>query len=163
MLRLGLICALAVTVLLPAVPAAAQAGCAFHGGFAQLQALIPDHVGSCTADEQYRPDQGLSTQQTSTGTLLWHSVDGALSFSDGFHAWVLDPTGQVQVRGVAERFGFEFNGDGFPLAGQPATWSSSWVASASTSPSSCLTLTPTRTPSSQLLAMCAPSRAPRWS
>jgi zinc/manganese transport system substrate-binding protein len=116
--RFGLILVLAVNFLWPAVPAAAQASCSFRGGFAQLQALIPDRVGSCTADEQYRPDQGLSTQQTSTGTLIWHSVDGAISFSDGFHAWVLDPTGQVQVRGVNERFAFEFNGDGFPLAGQ---------------------------------------------
>ena len=118
MLRFGLIFVLAVNFLLPAVPAAAQANCSFRGGFAQLQALIPDRVGTCTADEQYRPDQGLSTQQTSAGTLIWHSVDGAISFSDGFHAWVLDPTGQVQVRGVAERFSFEFNGDGLPLAGQ---------------------------------------------
>ena len=118
MLSCGLILVLAVNVLLPALPAAAQASCSFRGGFAQLQALIPDRVGSCTADEQYRPDQGLSTQQTRTGTLIWHSVDGATTFSDGFHAWVLDPTGQVQVRGVNERFAFEFNGDGFPLTGQ---------------------------------------------
>jgi len=118
MLRFGLILVLAVTLLLPSVPAAAQAACSFRGGFAQLQGLIPDRVGTCTADEQYRPDQGLSTQQTSTGTLIWHSVDGAISFSDGSHTWVLDPNGQVQVRGVNERFPFEFNGDGFPLAGQ---------------------------------------------
>jgi zinc/manganese transport system substrate-binding protein len=118
MLRFGLIAILAATLLLPALPAAAQASCAFRGGFAQLQALIPDRVGTCAADEQYRPDQGLSTQQTTNGTLLWHSVDGAITFSDGFHAWVLDPNGQVQVRGVAERFPFEFNGDGFPLVGQ---------------------------------------------
>jgi zinc/manganese transport system substrate-binding protein len=118
MLRFGLICVMAINLLLPALPAAAQASCSFRGGFAQLQALMPDRVGTCTADEQYRPDQGQSTQQTSTGSLVWHSVDGAISFSDGFHAWVLDPTGQVQVRGVAERFPFEFNGDGFPLAGQ---------------------------------------------
>src|ERR1700737_907136 len=98
MLRFGLIVALAVSVLLPAVPAAAQAACSFRGGFAQLQTLIPDRVGTCTADEQYRPDQGLSTQQTSTGTLIWHSVDNSLSFSDGFHAWVLDPNGKIKVR-----------------------------------------------------------------
>ncbi len=121
MLRFGLIVVLALNFLLPALPAAAQAACSFRGGFAQLAALIPDRVGTCTADEQYRPDQGLSTQQTTTGAFIWHSVDGAISFSDGFHAWVLDPNGQVQVRGVAERFPFEFNGDGFPLAGQPAT------------------------------------------
>ena len=86
MLRFGLILVLAVNLLLSAVPAGAQANCSFRGGFAQLQALIPDRVGSCTADEQYRPDQGLSTQQTSAGTLIWHSVDGATTFSDGFHA-----------------------------------------------------------------------------
>lgn len=121
MLRCGLILVLAVHLLLPALPAAAQAACSFRGGFAQLQALIPDRVGSCTADEQYRPDQGLSTQQTTNGTLIWHSVDDALTFSDGFHTWVLDPTGHVQARGVNERFPFEFNGDGFPIAGQPPT------------------------------------------
>jgi len=121
MFRCGLVFVLAVTFLVPALPAAAQASCAFRGGFAQLAALIPDRVGACTADEQYRPDQGLSTQTTSTGAFIWHSIDGALSFSDGFHAWVLDPTGQVQVRGIAERFPFEFNGDGFPLVGQPPT------------------------------------------
>jgi zinc/manganese transport system substrate-binding protein len=120
MLRFGLIFVLAVNFLLPALPAAAQASCAFHGGFAQLAALVPDRVGTCTADEQYRPDQGLSTQQTSTGAFIWHAVDGAISFSDGSHTWVLDPNGQVQLRGVAERFPFEFNGDGFPLAGQPS-------------------------------------------
>src|ERR1700719_2165877 len=89
MLRFGLVCVLAATLLGPALPAAAQVACAFHGGFAQLQALIPDRVGTCTADEQYRPDQGLSTQQTSTGAFIWHSVDGAISFSDSFHTWVL--------------------------------------------------------------------------
>jgi zinc/manganese transport system substrate-binding protein len=47
-------------------------------------------------------------------------VDGALSFSDGSHTWVIDPNGQVQVRNVNERFSFEFNGDGFPIVGQPA-------------------------------------------
>jgi zinc/manganese transport system substrate-binding protein len=120
LLRFGLVFVLAVSFLLPALPAAAQTSCSFHGGFAQLQALIPDRVGACTADEQYRPDQGESTQQTSTGTLVWHSVDGALTFSDGVHTWVLDPNAQVQVRGVNERFPFEFNGDGLPLVGQPA-------------------------------------------
>jgi len=122
-LRFGLISVLAFNLLLPALPAAAQTGCSVRGGFAQLAALIADRVGTCTSDEHYRPEQGLSTQQTSTGTFSWHSLDGAISFSDGFHTWVLDPAGQVQVRGVAERFPFEFNGDGFPLAGQASPMS----------------------------------------
>ncbi|MGI9149649.1 MAG: metal ABC transporter solute-binding protein, Zn/Mn family [Chloroflexota bacterium] len=118
MLRSGLAIALFAALVLPASAAAAQAACTFRGGFAQLQTQIPDRVGSCTADERYRPDQGQSTQTTTNGTLVWHSVDGALSFSEGSHTWVLDPNGQVQVRGLSERFPFEFNGDGFTLVGQ---------------------------------------------
>jgi zinc/manganese transport system substrate-binding protein len=120
MLRFGLILALAASALLPALPASAQAACSFRGGFAQLQSQIPDRVGQCLADESYRPDIGESFQPTSNGSLVWHSVDNAISFSDGFHAWVLDPNAQVQVRNVNERFPFEFNGDGFAVAGQPA-------------------------------------------
>lgn len=118
--RFALVLALLVTLATPAMPAAAQATCTFRGGFAQLQAQIADRVGACTADEQYRPDIGQSTQTTTNGTLIWRSVDGNVSFSDGSHTWVLDLTGQVQVRGLSERFPFEFNGDGFPLVGQPA-------------------------------------------
>jgi zinc/manganese transport system substrate-binding protein len=121
MLRFGLIFALAASLLLPALPASAQASCSFGGGFAQLQSQIPDRVGTCLADEKYRPAIGESFQPTSNGSLVWHSVDGAISFSDGFHTWVLDPNAQVQVRNVNERFPFEFNGDGFPLVGQPAS------------------------------------------
>ena len=121
MLRFGLIFALAATLVLPALPASAQPACSFRGGFAQLQSQIPDRVGTCLADEKYRPEIGESFQPTSTGALVWHSVDSAISFSDGFHTWVLDPNAQVQVRNVNERFSFEFNGDGFPLVGQPAS------------------------------------------
>jgi zinc/manganese transport system substrate-binding protein len=121
LLRSSLILALLAWFLVPVGSAGAQASCSFRGGFAQLQAQIPDLVGSCLADEQYRPDIGQSTQLTSNGTLVWRSVDGGISFSDGAHTWVLDPNGQVQVRGVNERFPFEFNGDGFPTVGQPAS------------------------------------------
>jgi zinc/manganese transport system substrate-binding protein len=118
-LRFGVALVLLVTFAAPVASVAAQASCTFRGGFAQLQAQIPDRVGACTADEQYRPDLGQSTQTTANGTLIWRSVDGDLSFTDGSHTWVLDPNAEVQMRGVNERFPFEFNGDGFPIAGQP--------------------------------------------
>jgi zinc/manganese transport system substrate-binding protein len=114
-----LLCAL-LALGLPAAPAGARASCTYRGGFAQLHALIPDRVGACVQDEQYRPDLGQSTQVTTNGSLIWHSVDSTLTFSDGLHTWVIDPDGQVQVRTVRERFPFEFNGDGLPLVGQPA-------------------------------------------
>src|SRR3981081_2237032 len=121
MLRFGLIFALVASAWLPVPPAFAQAGCTFRGGVPQLQSQIPDRVGSCLADEKYRPEIGESFQPTSNGALVWHSVDGAISFSDGFHTWGLDPYAQAQGCSVNERFAFEFNGDGFPLVGQPAT------------------------------------------
>jgi hypothetical protein len=91
------------------------------GGFAQLQAQIPEHVGTCqgTATTS-RPELGEATQATSNGRLIYLTVDGVVSFTDGSHTWVLDPNGEVQVRNVDERLAFEFNGDGFPLVGQPA-------------------------------------------
>jgi zinc/manganese transport system substrate-binding protein len=119
-LRFVLVGVLGLTGLLAAAPASAQAACSFRGGFAQLQSQIPDRVGACLADERYRPDIGESFQPTANGALVWQSVDGAISFSDAFHTWVLDPSAQVQVRNANERFAFEFNGDGFPLVGQPA-------------------------------------------
>jgi zinc/manganese transport system substrate-binding protein len=120
-LRFVLVGVLGLTGLLAAAPASAQAACSFRGGFAQLQSQIPDRVGACLADERYRPDIGESFQPTANGALVWQSVDGAISFSDAFHTWVLDPSAQVQVRNANERFAFEFNGDGFPLVGQPAS------------------------------------------
>jgi zinc/manganese transport system substrate-binding protein len=98
----------------------AQTSCQLTGGFAQLQAQIPDIVGTCQGAEVDRIELGEATQPTTTGRLAYHTVDGVVSFSDGTHTWVLDPSGQVQVRGVNERFPFEFNGDGFPLVGAPA-------------------------------------------
>jgi zinc/manganese transport system substrate-binding protein len=120
-LRFVLVGVLGLSGLLAAAPASAQAACSFRGGFAQLQSQIPDRVGACLADERYRPDIGESFQPTANGALVWQSVDGAISFSDAFHTWVLDPSAQVQVRNANERFAFEFNGDGFPLVGQPAS------------------------------------------
>src|SRR5207237_1300763 len=62
---------------------------------------------------------GEATQPTTNGRLVYHTLDGVVSFSDGIHTWVLDPSGQAQVRDVNERFPFEFNGDGLPVVGQP--------------------------------------------
>jgi zinc/manganese transport system substrate-binding protein len=100
-------------------PAMAQSACQLSGGFAQLAAQIPDRVGTCQGSVTSRPELGEATQPTSNGLLVYHSVDGVVSFSDGSHTWVLDPSGQAQIRNVNERFSFEFNGDGLPLVGQP--------------------------------------------
>ena len=117
--RLALLVALLASLAVASPPAFAQAACQLSGGFAQLQAQVPDRVGSCQGDVSSRPELGEATQRTTTGVLVYHTLDGVVSFSDGLHTWVLDPDGQVQVRNVNERFPFEFNGDGLPLVGQP--------------------------------------------
>jgi zinc/manganese transport system substrate-binding protein len=108
---------LACFLLVPSAPAGAQS-CQLTGGFALLASQIPDRIGTCQGSEIDRVELGEATQPTSNGRLVYHTVDGVVSFSDGSQTWVLDPNGQVQVRGVYERYPFEFNGDGFPLVGQ---------------------------------------------
>jgi zinc/manganese transport system substrate-binding protein len=110
---------LLASLALPSSPALAQTACSFSGGFALLAAQIADRVGSCVDNGSSRPELGEAVQRTTTGLLVYHAIDGGISFSDGFHAWVLDPNGQAQVRNVGERFSWEFNGDGLPLVGQP--------------------------------------------
>jgi zinc/manganese transport system substrate-binding protein len=117
--RLALSGALLATLALSSSPAFAQSSCQLSGGFGLLAAQIPDRVGTCQGGVDSHPELGEATQATSGGVLVYHTIDGAVSFSDGAHTWVMDPSGQVQVRSVNERFPFEFNGDGLPLVGQP--------------------------------------------
>ena len=118
--RLGLVFALLASLAMPGSAVHAQSACQLTGGFALLQSQIPDRVGTCSGAEVDRIELGEATQPTTSGRLVYHTVDGVVSFSDGSHTWVLDSNGQAQVRGVDERFPWEFNGDGLPLVGQPA-------------------------------------------
>jgi zinc/manganese transport system substrate-binding protein len=119
MRRLGFLCAFLASLALSSPPAALAQSCQLTGGFALLQSQIPDVVGTCRGAEVDRLELGEATQPTTNGRLVYHTVDGIVSFSDGSHTWVLDPSGEVQIRNINERFPFEFNGDGLPLVGQP--------------------------------------------
>jgi zinc/manganese transport system substrate-binding protein len=117
--RFGLTFLLLFGLSLPAAPAAAQNACQLSGTFALLQSQIPDRVGTCSGAQLDSPELGETTQPTTNGVLVYHTIDQVVSFSDGSsQVWVLDPNGQEQVRGRHERFAWEFNGDGFPLVGQ---------------------------------------------
>src|SRR5438105_1548508 len=107
--RLCSIVALIAILALSSPPAAFAQSCQLTGGFALLQSQIPDVVGTCRGAELDRVELGEATQPTTNGRLIYHSLDGVVSFSDGVHTWVLDPAGQVQSRNVNERFPFEFN------------------------------------------------------
>lgn len=111
--------ALLATLAVSTSPASAQTACQLSGGFALLQSQIADHVGTCQGGPISRVELGEVTQPTTNGRLIYHTVDDVVSFSDGAHTWVLDASGTAQMRNLNERFAFEFNGDGFPLVGQP--------------------------------------------
>jgi zinc/manganese transport system substrate-binding protein len=115
--NLTLVAALLATVVACAPTARS---CRFSGQFAQLANQIPDEVGVCQGAEVAVVELGETLQPTSTGQMVLRSVDGTVSFSDATQTYVLDPSGQVQTRGLHERFPWEFNGDGYPLVGQPA-------------------------------------------
>jgi zinc/manganese transport system substrate-binding protein len=120
--RLGLLLALLITLpLLGCSGQRPQAACQLTGGFALLQSQIPDQVGTCSGAAIDQPELGETIQPTTNGNLVYHAVDGVVSFNTEEQAWVLDPSGQAQLRGVNERFPWEFNGDGLPLVGQPAS------------------------------------------
>src|SRR5437588_5344577 len=119
MRRLGFVFAFLASLVLANSPAAVAQSCQLTGGFALLQSQIPDVIGTCRGAEVDRLELGEATPPPTTGRLVYHTVDGVVSFSDAAHTWVVDPGGQVQVRNVDERFPFELNGDGLPLVGQP--------------------------------------------
>ncbi len=119
-MRVGLFLVLVLAVVAVPYWGLARAGCSVGSRFLSLRAAVGDVVGDCVEDERYRPELGMATQRTSNGSLVWSSLDGVTSFSDGVRTWVLDPAGQVVERGAFERFPFEFNGDGLPLVGTQA-------------------------------------------
>src|SRR6266567_930440 len=104
MRRLGFVFAFLASVVLSNPPAAFAQSCQLTGGFALLQTQIPDVVGTCRGAEVDHLELGEATQPTSNGRLVYDSIDGVVSFSDGAHTWALDPGGQVQVRNLNERF-----------------------------------------------------------
>ena len=98
--RMAIAFALLATLAFSSPSAFAQSACQLTGGFAQLVAQIPDRVGTCQGNVANRAEMGEATQPTTTGLLIYHTVDGAVSFTDGTQTWVLDSNGQVQMRGV---------------------------------------------------------------
>jgi hypothetical protein len=101
--------------LLPSVALAQSAPvCQFVLGFAALQAMLPA-VGNCVDNEQHNPDNGDALQHTTTGLLVWRRADNWTAFTDGYHTWVNGPSG-VQERLNTQRFRFEANPDGLPVA-----------------------------------------------
>jgi hypothetical protein len=94
---------------------ASSPGCQFVLGFATMAAAIPQAVGQCTGDESHNPANGDALQRTVGGLLVWRKADNWTAFTDGYHTWVNGPNG-VQERLNTQRFRFEANPDGLPVA-----------------------------------------------
>ena len=86
-------------------------------GFKALHAMIPDTVGACLENEQYHPVSGDARQTTTNGLLVWRKADNRMAFTDGYRTWVNGPFG-LRQRLNTERFSWEHDAAGFPLAGQ---------------------------------------------
>ncbi|MGI8914326.1 MAG: hypothetical protein ACR2JY_11190 [Chloroflexota bacterium] len=105
-------------LLLPSTLAHAAPTCQFQLGFATLQQLLPDRIGTCLDDARYDAT-GDAVQHTEFGLLAWRKADNWTAFTDGYHTWVNGPAG-IQERLNSQRFSWEANADGLPIADQPA-------------------------------------------
>jgi hypothetical protein len=91
------------------------ASCQFVLGFRALHDRVPKQVGDCLDDEQHNPVDGDGVQHTTSGLLVWRKVDNVVAFTNGYHTWLLGPTGLV-VRLNTERCPWEANPAGLPVA-----------------------------------------------
>jgi len=117
--------------LWPATPTAA-ASCRFELGFAALAARLPAQVGVCLEDEQHDAMNGDATQHTTSGLLVWRKADNWTAFTNGYLTWVHGPYGIVR-RLNTQRFLWEANPEGLPIAQDAGTHTSSIVNVTSTS------------------------------
>ena len=105
--RLASALIVALTLLVPAQGASAQATCTFTLGFQTLRTLAGNSVvGECLENEHFNTTNGNAEQRTTKGLLVWRKADNFTAFTDGERAWVNGPFG-VQVRTNMERFWWE--------------------------------------------------------
>jgi hypothetical protein len=102
----------------PATSGHQAAPCQLAPAFATLLAAIGDQsqVGSCTEDVGINPSNGDTVQHTARGLLAKSKLDNSLSFTDGYQAWVLGADGKAHHRLNTQRFSWEANPEGLPLA-----------------------------------------------
>ena len=116
--RLILLLLLAGGLGLALAPAAGAArACRYVLGFAALHDQLSAIVGACLGDEAPDPATGDALQHTTGGLLVWRKADNWTAFTDGSRTWVNGPDG-VQERPNTQRFSWEANPAGLPLADQ---------------------------------------------
>jgi hypothetical protein len=104
--RVLLISAIVLLMSIGPASTARAADCQFVLGFATLDALIAQVVGSCLENEHHNPTNGDGLQATTNGLLVWRKADNFTAFTDGYRTWVNGPFG-LQERLNTERFSWE--------------------------------------------------------
>lgn len=119
--RLASIALLLGSLALAALPRQANAqACTFTLGFAQVAALIPDVVASCTSGVTFNGQTGDALQSTTRGLLVWRKSDNFTAFTDGATSWVNGPLG-LQTRASSERFWWEPNPERLAITPAPVS------------------------------------------
>lgn len=107
-----------IALLGPSPAMAQSAPCQYILGFATLHSLDPADIGDCT-DNQAFAGNGDAQQHTTKGLMAWRKADNWTAFTNGYWTWINGPNGLAK-RLNTERFSWEANPDGLPLAGTPA-------------------------------------------
>jgi len=122
----------AILVLLAGVLAApasawAQAApaCQFILGFNTLDTLDAADIGTCVDNQAFAPN-GDAQQHTTNGLLAWRKLDNWTAFTNGYWTWINGPNGLAQ-RLNTQRFSWEANPDGLPLADAAAVQGQAWL------------------------------------
>jgi hypothetical protein len=103
-------------IAIPAPPALAQsAPCQYILGFATLHALDTADTGNCL-DNQVFAANGDAQQHTTNGLMAWRKADNWTAFTNGYWTWINGPNGLAK-RLNTQRYSWEANPDGLPLAG----------------------------------------------
>lgn len=103
----------AALLLLGTAPTTQAQNCQFVLGFATIQQMIPQIVGTCVTNEIH--DQfGNANQMTTGGMMQWRKADNFTAFTDGFRSWVNGPCG-LEMRLNSQRFPWEANPEGLPV------------------------------------------------
>ncbi|MGI8913898.1 MAG: CAP domain-containing protein [Chloroflexota bacterium] len=99
----------------PPLTGAAPAGtCQYILGFATLHGLDSADTSGCVTNQAFAAN-GDAQQTTANGLMAWRKLDNWTAFTNGYWTWINGPAGLAK-RLNTERFAWEANPDGLPLA-----------------------------------------------
>src|SRR5579872_715072 len=132
--RSGLALAALALSVTPLAVHAQTPGCQFVLGFQTLHDMDAGDVGACQDNQAFAPN-GDAQQHTTSGLLVWRKADNWTAFTNGYLTWINGPSGLAK-RLNTQRFSWEANPDGLPLADSPDAAGAASAPAAAAPPSS---------------------------